>query len=515
MNHLEILYEGKKFSQIIKYAFKYLDYEGEMAKDDAFVIIKTLFRYEYEEAAFIFFEKYKRIKGFATTTISAHISEIARKFSKINHTPIHTPNKLRTTSEIYLSNLSAQRIKKYRIESSARILLVIDSLGPGGAERQFVTLLNHLSTKPPDEVQAVYGLVLTNNKVNSDFYLKQTLPSARPNLIFPLQDEIDQNTTNILDSIEFGSKGKKISIKKIRTAIKEYKIDVAIGFLEETSINTCIAALYENIIGITRFGSLPNIIGREVEDDLYIKYKIRLNLLSAIDSPNVIWGANSQKCLNKYLIHSKYNNKLHAKNVLIMPNIVNIIESKDYIDAEFEKLIGKILIISIMRLSQEKRPDFFAQIATSYKDNPNVYFVLIGDGPMSHLIEKAQQEGASIYWIKNTDKISYYLTKSSIYLMTSIVEGSPNAVIESSYFGIPSVIADIGGVSETYTHGLNSMFVENPLDIECYINTLRILIKSTEMRRTLGENAFQKVKSRHGGLSTSVSLSLILNKYMR
>ena len=78
-----------------------------MQKNDAVALIKTLFRYEFEEAALLFYKKYKTIKGFETATILSRINQIQNKFLKLNLWNEYV-NKLTALSTFLLQKINHQ-----------------------------------------------------------------------------------------------------------------------------------------------------------------------------------------------------------------------------------------------------------------------------------------------------------------------------------------------------------------------------------------------------------------------
>ena len=47
------------------------------------------------------------------------------------------------------------------------------------------------------------------------------------------------------------------------------------------------------------------------------------------------------------------------------------------------------------------------------------------------------------------------LKKSSIYVFTSLSEGTPNTILEAMASGLPVISSDVGGISQIILHGEN------------------------------------------------------------
>lgn len=52
----------------------------------------------------------------------------------------------------------------------------------------------------------------------------------------------------------------------------------------------------------------------------------------------------------------------------------------------------------------------------------------------------------------NADEMKAYFIKCNVFLMPSSVENSPNSLGEAMILGVPSVVADVGGISSVFTH---------------------------------------------------------------
>ena len=509
MCNLIFLYEQKKYIIILEY-IKNLDDQVLLERniEEIKILLKILLKYEYEEVALLIYNKIYKIHEKLSKSIINKMFEIENFFKEINYECSKKYSTLKTTSAIVAQIISLKK-NRTKFYGNKKILLVVNSLGPGGAERQFVNLFNFLSKYYASSSVCIYGLVLSIEKKNANHYLNSIDPRFIKNI-----NIYDFSTIEEKYKINFGSNARKSNISKIRKSINENNINIAIGFLEESSVSVCLAALIEDIIGMTRFGSMPTNIARNLGDDSEIKYKNRIQFFKNIDEEKIIWGANSRKCLAKYLACIDFKNKKNSIKTAIIPNIVDMPALDGYKDKRFEEIIkDKIVIISIMRLSIEKRPNYYLDLVRHYFKDKSLIFILIGAGPLKSEVESVSVAYSNLFWIENTTNISYYLSASHIYVMTSITEGSPNAVMEASFFGLPAVVANIGGVSEIYTDKVNAIFVNDFRKIDAYVLALDQLIKSKNLRIQIGTSAQKLIKKRHSGFSSAVAVELATNKY--
>lgn len=102
----------------------------------------------------------------------------------------------------------------------------------------------------------------------------------------------------------------------------------------------------------------------------------------------------------------------------------------------------KITIISVGRLSIQKNPKLFNDIALEFKDNPNIQFIWCGDGELKSELTSPNIKCTG--WIERKE-LENYLASADIYLSTSLWEGLPLSVLEAMSIGLPVVLSDCVG----------------------------------------------------------------------
>lgn len=119
---------------------------------------------------------------------------------------------------------------------------------------------------------------------------------------------------------------------------------------------------------------------------------------------------------------------------------------------------NKKIISFLGRLSEEKAPDIFLDIAHSLRSRKDVHFVLAGDGPMrQELIDKVVTLGLSDISVVGFADSVEVLQHTDIMLLPSRIDGRPNVVLESMAMSVPVIASHVGGlpwlVSESFENG--------------------------------------------------------------
>ncbi|HMR91506.1 MAG TPA: glycosyltransferase [Chitinophagaceae bacterium] len=109
---------------------------------------------------------------------------------------------------------------------------------------------------------------------------------------------------------------------------------------------------------------------------------------------------------------------------------------------------GKKIVTFLGRLSEEKGPDIFLEIAARLKDEPDLHFVIAGGGPMSpQVISLIHQHGLSkVVTFPGFCQAADVLALSTVLVVPSRMDGRPNVVLESLSMGVPVICSDAGGL---------------------------------------------------------------------
>jgi glycosyltransferase involved in cell wall biosynthesis len=83
------------------------------------------------------------------------------------------------------------------------------------------------------------------------------------------------------------------------------------------------------------------------------------------------------------------------------------------------------------------------------------------------------------------------------FLMTSLWEGLPLTLLEATDLGLPIVAPNVGGVTEFVENEVSGLIVQDPQDVDAYIERLLRLHKDVGLRDALVEAARARAKKQH------------------
>jgi len=118
---------------------------------------------------------------------------------------------------------------------------------------------------------------------------------------------------------------------------------------------------------------------------------------------------------------------------------------------------GAPVIGTIIRFSEEKRPFLWLDVAAAtLKHIPECYCVAFGEGPLLEEARRKVGKRGLAHRIKLpglTRNPWIALAAMDVFVLTSRVEGLPNVLVEAQAMGVPVVTTGNGGMVETYIDG--------------------------------------------------------------
>lgn len=145
----------------------------------------------------------------------------------------------------------------------------------------------------------------------------------------------------------------------------------------------------------------------------------------------------------------------------------------------------------------QKRLDLWIELAKKILvHSPDTHFIIVGDGPLKELlVEKQKQLGMEnrVHFAGTQTEVRPYLSTFDLYMMTSIFEGLPIALLEAMASECAVVSTNAGGIKEVIRPGIDGLLcdVNEPDRLVEFASTL---IADSEKRKTFALQARQRVK---------------------
>lgn len=156
------------------------------------------------------------------------------------------------------------------------------------------------------------------------------------------------------------------------------------------------------------------------------------------------------------------------------------------------KLPTDTLIIGFSgRLSAEKAPEIFIEIAKLCGNIPDICFVMTGGGPMtseiSALVQKIPHQVRFVF-AGLVDDVNEYLALYDVLVLPSRIDGRPFVVMEALACGVPVIASNVGALSDLIEDGVNGYLLP-PASPIAFANCIRHLVADAQLLNQLKTNA--------------------------
>jgi glycosyltransferase involved in cell wall biosynthesis len=349
-----------------------------------------------------------------------------------------------------------------------KVMIVINSLGGGGAERAVVNLLKGLNRK--------------------DFSI--TLLLYEGIIDYPLQENVEVITLGLRSSrniikLTTGFITKIISITRL---IRRNRPDIVFSMLSGTNV---IAILAKSLSGVP----CKAIVGEQNHPSMSLKigmYHGITKLLIKRLYPKAEKIIAVSQGIKEDLIK---NFRLSGEKIEVIYNPTDITEI-EMLSAEESSHPWfndePPIIISVARLEKQKGHSYLIKAFSLVRQSLVCRLLIIGKG---------EEEGKlvnAVNALELRDDVDFlgfqrnpfkYMARSSLFVLSSLYEGFGNVIVEGMALGLPVIATDCpSGPSEIIEHGKNGLLVPVK-DERALAQAILYVLTNDELRRKLAHEA--------------------------
>ena len=360
-----------------------------------------------------------------------------------------------------------------------RILYVIDSMGRGGAETQ---LFKTLARLPLDRFEAF--IVLSRER--GTFYEQL---AALP---------IVQEITVLHDTSHFPAQSHRGRFPILSLVRKAFRLAEIVKSVGPTIIHSWL--WYSNLLcGLVRqFSptssgagqSCPLIVSQR--GDYYARYgRLRLWL-----TEKIIYRHADVLLTNSDRIRDKLRHRYPDKRILAIRNLLDLPNLSPQTPADAPPLWH---IVSVGRLTAEKGHQHLIEalhLLNAKFNWQNFTATILGDGPLKtdlaqlvkhyYLSDRIQMPGFC-------EDVFPMLSTAHLFVLPSLHESSPNALIEAMGVGLPCIASGVGGVLDLINDQENGLLIP-PRSSEALAEAINCLLTNWELAAYLGKNARRRIE---------------------
>lgn len=186
-------------------------------------------------------------------------------------------------------------------------------------------------------------------------------------------------------------------------------------------------------------------------------------------------------------------------------HIVHLSPNKKMLDA-FDKVAQcDDLIVSACRLHPIKGLGYALQaVKRVLNDFPSLKYVIIGSGVLKeNLVREAIELGLSnvVHFVDDVknEEVCKLVQQATVFLLPSVIapngdrDGTPTAISEAMYLGVPVVSSKVSGIPELVDDGVNGLLAE-PANVGQIAEALRTLLSDRALRQQMGQRGKEKIE---------------------
>lgn len=330
---------------------------------------------------------------------------------------------------------------------SNKLCFIIYSLGNGGAERVLTTLANYFIDK--NEIT-----IITFNDAKSFYKLDERIKIVSLNS--------NKDSKNIFDAI----KNNISTIIKLIKTIKKVNSDVVISFMTTSNILSILACKILN-------------------KSIIISERINYDFLSS-----KIWK-RIRKVVYPFCNHLVVQSNYDLEKYNFVKN-VSIVENPLFIKFFSEQIQRKNYFLAVGRLDKQKGFDMLIEAYS--KLNTSWELKIVGEGKNREALQEQIDRldlADKVELLGRKNDVEKYYYEAGVFVLSSRMEGYPNALVEAMACGCPCISFDCKtGPSSIIENGGNGILVEAE-NIEKLYKAMNELSLSKENRQKLSVKALE------------------------
>lgn len=340
-----------------------------------------------------------------------------------------------------------------------KILYVIDHLQGGGAEQQFVHIVNNVQVN-----RCVY---LTHDKGIRCKGINKDIP--------------------ILGG--YGKRTPLTSIKEIINLIEEFHPDIIHSFLMYSCFVCALAikaSRHKPFFICQEFSSPEDILG-EVRFRSFKKYLIKWTYKMA---HQLITTSDKVK---EKIVRERY---INSNRIKVIPEGI-LLSRYGSLPAkgELRKRLGfpeeGIYIIFAGSLVERKGLRYLIKAFTEIK-NENLKLLIIGEGKMKLEFQRMSCDDR-IEFLGYKENAVEYIKAADILVLPSFHEGLPNVLLEAMAVGTPVIATNVSGIPELIEDGVNGLLIP-PRNSDALKKAIARLIADIHLAKEFVRSSLEKVK---------------------
>ena len=276
-------------------------------------------------------------------------------------------------------------------------------------------------------------------------------------------------------------------IYSLYSLIKEKKVDLLHTYL-----------FHANLLGriVGKLAGVPVIISSERTMGYEGKHR---KVMNRITSPLATAFTANSHAVKNFMVEEI---RLPEEKINVIYNGVDLEMFELKVEKEkMRKSLGvereDMVCVTVARLDVLKGVSYLIKAARKVvEEKPNTRFLIVGDGPLKKELKKLSNRlglDEHVFFLGLRHDIPEILKSSDIFILPSVWEGLPNAVLEAMAAGLPIVATKTAGVPELVSEG-ETGFLAEPKNPDALAETIIRSLSHKEKLEEMGRIGRKRVE---------------------
>ena len=144
------------------------------------------------------------------------------------------------------------------------------------------------------------------------------------------------------------------------------------------------------------------------------------------------------------------------------------------------------------------------------KQRDNIKLMLVGEGPLENRIKKLVKNyklQKSVIFTGRIDnkELAKHYSAADIFVMPSVYDNFPNAVLEAMACELPVVATNVGGIPMQVEHGENGFLIESS-NVQQFKDAIITLLDDESLAKEMGKRNRKEVKEKYNWMKSAKKL---------
>lgn len=174
-----------------------------------------------------------------------------------------------------------------------------------------------------------------------------------------------------------------------------------------------------------------------------------------------------------------------------------------------------IVITNVAALDIRKGQQYLVEAAIELRKKYPVHIFLVGEGNDEERLKEIVKEKMAqnyIHFLGRRSDINVVLANSDIFILPSLHEGLPNALMEAMAMGLPCVATDVGGIRQLIDDADKGIVIHSK-SVDEIIYAAKAVIDNPEMATMIGKNANKEMIKKFNQQEVAAELLTIYERY--